>query len=140
MLQLTKQQISKYRYNVLRRKLELLFPILISTFQESFYSEFMMNQDIEQANSYYKQSQESRTGSRALKRGYLEKALRLYQKHVALSRDAQQLSPLLRNIAMTNFRLAEVIDEGNEVSHDDLNITTNKNVFDLVGSFKSYCI
>jgi len=71
-----------------------------------------MNKALKKANSLYKKSQQSTGLSRAVKRGHLEKALKLYRGQVKVIRNCVELSALMRNIAMTNFRLAEVVDEG----------------------------
>lgn len=72
-----------------------------------------MNDQLREANEYYRKAKRSSGVSRVLRRSYLEKAVRIYHEQLNHLRTEQIVAKaaLWRNIAMSNLQLALVLDE-----------------------------
>jgi hypothetical protein len=68
------------------------------------------NSKLAEANNWYRRSQTSDGLSRVLRESYLRHALRIYHEEIKNVASHEGRVSLMRNLGMTNLRLAEVLD------------------------------
>lgn len=73
-----------------------------------------MNSNLNEANDFYKKSQQSSGVSRALKRSYLEKAISLYRREM-MQATRENYPSLQKNLGLASYRLADILDPDNDL-------------------------